>query len=67
MSRLLNALLDISKLESGRGQTRNPPISGWLRIFEELRLEFAGVAISKGLNLEIERAEDGRVYTDPSW
>jgi PAS domain S-box-containing protein len=64
MSRLLNALLDISKLESGAVRPE-PTDFTVAAIFEELRLEFAGIAAHKGLTLEIEPA-DAVVYTDPS-
>ncbi len=53
MSRLLNALLDISKLEAG--VVRTAPVDFGVRsLFEDLRSEFAGLAASKGLQLEIE-------------
>lgn len=57
MSRLLNALLDISKLESGaiRPETTDFVVAG---IFEEMRAEFASLAASKGLRLEIESCAD---------
>jgi PAS domain S-box-containing protein len=53
MSRLLNALLDISKLESGAVKP-NPSDFAIDGLFEELRLVFTGVAASKGLKLTIE-------------
>jgi PAS domain S-box-containing protein len=64
MSRLLNALLDISKLESGaiRPEPTDFKVAG---IFEELRMEFASIAASKGINFEIESCEDV-VHSDPS-
>jgi PAS domain S-box-containing protein len=57
MSRLLNALLDISKLESGaiRPEPTDFVVAG---IFEEMRNEFASLAASKGLRLEIESCAD---------
>jgi two-component system, sensor histidine kinase len=64
MSRLLNALLDISKLESGAVRA-DPTDFTVAAIFEELRLEFAGIAAHKGLTLEIE-ASDAVVHSDPS-
>jgi PAS domain S-box-containing protein len=64
MSRLLNALLDISKLESGAVRPEPSDIAV-AALFEELRLEFAGVAAHKGLQLEIETST-AAVYTDPS-
>jgi two-component system, sensor histidine kinase len=50
MSRLLNALLDISKLESGaiRPDPRDFPVNA---LFEEMRREFSGLASGKGLEL----------------
>jgi len=50
MSRLLNALLDISKLESGaiRPDPRDFPLDA---LFEEMRREFSGLAAGKGLEL----------------
>jgi len=53
MSRLLNALLDISKLESGAVQ---PELADFkvANLFEGLRREFASIATSKGLALELE-------------
>jgi PAS domain S-box-containing protein len=53
MSRLLNALLDVSKLESG---AIKPDITDFkvAQLFEELRREFAGLAANKGLELQVE-------------
>jgi two-component system, sensor histidine kinase len=53
MSRLLNALLDISKLESGAVK---PELSDFMvaKLFEGLRREFASIAANKGLALEAE-------------
>jgi two-component system CheB/CheR fusion protein len=53
MSRLLNALLDISKLESGmiRPEPQNFEVAS---LFEEMRADFANVAASKGLGFEVE-------------
>jgi len=50
MSRLLNALLDISKLESGaiRPDPRDFPVNA---LFEEMRREFSSLASGKGLEL----------------
>jgi two-component system, sensor histidine kinase len=53
MSRLLNALLDISKLESGAIKP-DPTDFTVAALFEEMRQEFAALASSKGLNLEVE-------------
>jgi PAS domain S-box-containing protein len=64
MSRLLNALLDISKLESGaiKPEVTDFTVAG---IFAELRAEFAAVAEGKGLRLEVEPCTDC-VRSDPS-
>ena len=64
MSRLLNALLDISKLESG---AIKPEITDFsvARIFEEMRREFASIAARKGLALEITPV-NATVRSDPS-
>jgi two-component system, sensor histidine kinase len=64
MSRLLNALLDISKLESGAIKPE-PTDFRVASIFEELRNEFAGLAATKGLDLQVEPSTDC-VYSDPS-
>jgi PAS domain S-box-containing protein len=64
MSRLLNALLDISKLESG---AIKPDPSDFVvnALFEELRREFAAVASTKGLSFKVIPSEDC-VHSDPS-
>ena len=64
MSRLLNALLDISKLESGAIKPE-PTDFTVAEIFEELRSDFAAVAANKGLKLRIEYCTDC-VHSDPS-
>src|ERR1700733_2209068 len=55
MSRLLNALLDIGKLESGviKPATSDFPLS---QLFDELRREFSGLAAEKGLILKVEES-----------
>jgi two-component system, sensor histidine kinase len=64
MSRLTNALLDISKLESGA--IRPAPADFTVAtLFEEMRNEFASVAESKGLELRIEIGAPS-VHSDPS-
>ncbi len=64
MSRLLNALLDISKLESG---AIKPDVSDFsvARIFEEMRREFASIAARKGLTFKV-AAASAYVHSDPS-
>lgn len=64
MSRLLNALLDISKLESGAIKP-DPSDFTVSDLFEELRREFAGLASNKGLRLEVTPSDDS-VHSDPS-
>ncbi len=64
MSRLLNALLDISRLESGtiKPESTDFRVSG---LFDELHREFARSAEEKGLQLRIETSSD-IVHSDPS-
>jgi PAS domain S-box-containing protein len=64
MSRLLNALLDISKLESGaiKPEATDFKVAA---IFEELRSEFATIATNKGLRLEVDTCHE-YVRSDPS-
>jgi PAS domain S-box-containing protein len=64
MSRLLNALLDISKLESGAVKP-DPTDFAVNRLFEDLQLEFADVAVSRGLNLKVIPC-DASVHSDRS-
>jgi PAS domain S-box-containing protein len=64
MSRLLNALLDISKLESGAIKPE-PTDFKVAALFEELRTEFSGIAANKGLQLEIDTCQD-TAHSDPS-
>jgi two-component system, sensor histidine kinase len=64
MSRLLNALLDISKLESGA--IKAEPVDFELAdLFEELRRDFSGLAASKGLRLVVEH-HGLRAHSDPA-
>ena len=64
MSRLLNSLLDISKLESG---AIKPEITDFTvaALFDELRREFASVAASKGIELRVELARTACTATRP--
>ncbi len=64
MSRLLNTLLDISKLESGAMQPE-PADFKIAAVFEEIRVEFASIAADKGLKFEVEFCKDA-AYSDPS-
>jgi two-component system, sensor histidine kinase len=64
MSRLLNALLDMSKLESGAVKP-DPTDFAVSTLFEELRLEFAAVAASKGLGFNVVPCTDC-VHSDRS-
>ena len=64
MSRLLNALLDISKLESGAIRPE-PTDFTVAAIFKGLRMEFATIAADKGLQLDVDVCDDA-VYSDPS-
>ena len=64
MSRLLNALLDISKLESGAIKPE-PTDFTVAAILEDLRSEFATLAADKGLQLQIDACAD-MVHSDPS-
>jgi PAS domain S-box-containing protein len=64
MSRLLNALLDISKLESG-AITPEPVDFEVAAIFKMLHSEFNDIAAAKGLELQIQ-ATTQAVHSDPS-
>ena len=64
MSRLTNALLDISKLESGAIRP-DPTDFAVAALFEEMRNEFASVAGSKGLELRVEPAATS-AHSDPA-
>jgi two-component system, sensor histidine kinase len=57
MSRLLNTLLDISKLESGAVKPE-PADFAVSALFEEMRLEFSALASSKGLTLTVSPCAD---------
>jgi PAS domain S-box-containing protein len=64
MSRLMNALLDISKLESGAIKPE-PADFTVASLFEELRRDFANLAATKGLALQVEPCVHS-VHSDPS-
>ncbi len=64
MARLLNALLDIGKLEAGAIRPE-PAQFAVAEMFEELRRAFAASAVAKGLRLEVEAADEC-AYSDPS-
>src|SRR5215469_11908081 len=64
MSRLLNALLDISKLESGAVEA-HPADFKVGGLLEGLRREFTALAASKGLALELESADE-YAHSDPA-
>jgi PAS domain S-box-containing protein len=64
MSRLLNALLDISKLESGAIKLELTDFD-MDALFEQLRRDFAGVANNKGLHLTIDKPHVC-VHSDPA-
>ena len=64
MSRLLNALLNISKLESGAVRPE-PSDFAVNALFEELRDEFSSIAQDKGLTLEVTLCEES-VHSDRS-
>ncbi len=63
VSRLINALLDISKLESGaiKLDLTDFPVA---TLFEELRRDFASVAANKGLRLHFDTTS-ARAHSDP--
>jgi PAS domain S-box-containing protein len=64
MSRLLNTLLDISKLETGA--VKAEPTDFFIStLFEELQREFSGLATNKGIRLQVEPSQDC-VRSDPS-
>jgi two-component system, sensor histidine kinase len=66
MMHLLDALLNISKLESGavKPEVADFPVAV---LFEKLRMEFASVAANNGLELEIHMAVPQAVRSDPTW
>jgi PAS domain S-box-containing protein len=64
MSRLLNALLDISKLESGAVEPK-PTDFAVVELFHELHQEFGQLALSKGLSLRIEESAH-TAHSDPA-
>ena len=64
MSRLMNALLDISKLESGAIKPQPTDFTA-TALFEELRHEFSGMAANKGLLLQVTAAPQP-LHSDPA-
>jgi len=64
MSRLLNALLDISKLESGAIKLELTDFEIF-PLFEEMRREFASMAASKGLHFSIDTPHE-LAHSDPA-
>jgi PAS domain S-box-containing protein len=64
MARLLNACLDISKLESGAIKPE-PADFALATLFEEMRQEFNEIAAGKGLKFEIEQSP-ACVHSDAS-
>jgi PAS domain S-box-containing protein len=64
MSRLVNALLDISKLESGVIKPEQTDFAVAV-VFNDLRREFTSLAASKGITLQAEACTDW-VHSDPS-
>ena len=64
MSRLLNALLDISKLESGAVKP-DPTDFAVAAMFEELRRAFATSAADKGLGFHVDAGGE-TAHSDPS-
>ena len=64
MSRLLNALLDISKLESG---AIKPEVVDFevAALFDDLRRDFSGMAANKGLRLTIDAPHE-LAHSDPA-
>jgi signal transduction histidine kinase len=64
MARLLNSLLDISKLESGAIKPE-PTDFTVAALFRELRADFASLAANKGVKLQFEECTDC-VHSDPS-
>jgi two-component system, sensor histidine kinase len=65
MSRLTNALLDISKLESGAIRP-DPGDFEVAALFEEMRREFASLAADKRLEFRIDAVQGERAYSDRS-
>jgi len=64
MSRLMNALLDISKLESGAVKPQ-PADFRIATLLEAVRQEFAQLAAARGLELTVEACEES-AHSDPA-
>jgi PAS domain S-box-containing protein len=64
MSRLLNALLDVSKLESGAVRA-NPVNFDVAALFDDMRREYGSVAAAKGLAFSIDTQPEA-AYADPA-
>jgi two-component system, sensor histidine kinase len=64
MSRLINALLDISKLESGAIKLERTDFE-LAPLFDELRREFASIANNKGLRFASDSPPE-RTFSDPA-
>jgi PAS domain S-box-containing protein len=64
MTRLLNALLDISKLESGAVKPELRDFQA-ARVLEAIRQEFAAIAHNKELELVVEPSEES-IHSDPA-
>lgn len=65
MMHLLDALLNISKLESGKVA---PELTDFAvtTLFEKLRMEFSSLAANKGLKLKIEEPASQAIRSDPT-
>ncbi|MCX5712158.1 MAG: ATP-binding protein, partial [Candidatus Omnitrophica bacterium] len=65
LARIINSLLDISKIESGKVELRRVPVDV-KELINKVALEFEHRIKSKGLNLELDVADKSvMVYADP--